>query len=223
MYSNDDGENWAGPVTVSTGSYPALRVIDNNLYCAYIDDGNLYLKTSEDGGISWSSADQINDVPGSVVPEVNSVDIHPGGIVWVDARGEDLDIYWDSFDIGSPPSAPSITGPDGGKPGKSYSFKYISIDPDGHDVRYLIDWGDGNSDTTSYSNSGDEVTISHTWESEGTYTITAKAQDIYGANSPETTKVVNMPRNKVINFPFILRILDDFPNIFLLLRYIFEL
>lgn len=218
MYSNDDGENWLGPVTVSTGSYPALRAIDKTFYCAYINDGNLYLKTSDNGGMSWSSAEQINDVSGSVVPEVNSVDIHPGGIVWVDGRGEDLDIYWDSFEIGSSPGAPTITGPDSGKPEKSYNFKFSSVDPDGHNIRYIIDWGDGDSDTTTYKPSGDDMTVSHTWSSDGTYTITAKAQDIYGLTSPETTKVVKMPRNKIFNLPIFLRILEKYPNLFPLLR-----
>lgn len=218
VYSNDDGENWEGPVTVATGSYPALRAIDETFYCAYINDGNLYIKTSDNGGISWSSAKQINDVSGSVVPEVNSVDIHPGGIVWVDGRGGDLDIYWDSFDIGSPPGAPTITGPDKGNPGKSYNFKFKSIDPDGHDVKYIIDWGDGDSDTTAYKPSGEELTISHSWSSDGTYTITAKAQDIYGMTSPETTKTVKMPRNKIFNLPIFLRILENHPCLFPILR-----
>jgi len=223
VYSNDDGENWIGPVTVATGSFPALRAIDETFYCAYINDGNLYLKTSENGGMSWSSAEQINDVSGSVAPEVNSVDIHSGGIVWVDGRGEDLDIYWDSFDIGSPPGAPTITGPDSGKPGKSYNYKFSSVDPDGHNVRYIIDWGDGDSIITTYKPSGEELTLSHTWESEGTYTISATAQDIYGVTGPETTKTVKMPRNKIFTVPIIFRILENHPYLFPILRQLLGL
>ncbi|KYK20178.1 hypothetical protein AYK24_04065 [Thermoplasmatales archaeon SG8-52-4] len=223
VYSDDDGETWAGPVIVAPGSFPALRAIGTTLYCAYVDGGNLYLKTSENGGSSWSSAEQINDIAGSVVAEVNSVDIHVGGIVWVDGRGDDLDIYWDSFDIGSAPDAPTITGPNGGKPEKSYDFTFSAVDPDGDDVRYIIDWGDGNFETTDYNPSGDDKTVSHTWAEEGSYTITAKAEDIYGLTSPETTKIVNMPRNKAVNHPWFLRILINHPNLFPVLRQLLGL
>lgn len=221
VYSDDDGENWAGPVIVSAGEYPALRAIGTTLYCAYIYDGDLYLKTSDNGGMTWSTAEQINDVAGTVVAEENSVDIHLGGIVWLDDRGGDLDIYWDSFDVGSAPGAPDISGPNGGKPNTQYTFTFNAVDPDGDDVKYIIDWGDGTSDTTSFAASGTDEEASHTWTEEGTYTITAHAEDEFGLSGPEATKQMNVPRSKAVDFTSLfLRFLENHPNIFPILRII---
>ncbi|MCK4901972.1 MAG: hypothetical protein KAS76_01340, partial [Thermoplasmatales archaeon] len=135
VYSDDDGETWAGPVTVAAGSYPALRAIGTDLYCAYIDGGDLFLKISDDGGMTWGAAEQVNDEDGYVVAEENAVDIHIGGIVWVDDRNGDLDIFWAPFEVGAPPGAPTITGgPDGdGDAGTAYEYTFTATDPDGDD------------------------------------------------------------------------------------------
>ena len=50
VYSADDGDTWSTPVTVAAGSYPALCTIGTTLYCAYIDSGDLFVKTSDNGG-----------------------------------------------------------------------------------------------------------------------------------------------------------------------------
>jgi hypothetical protein len=52
---------------------------------------------SEDGGATWTEIEQINDVAGTVVGIEDSIDMHEGGIVWVDERGEDWDIYIDEL------------------------------------------------------------------------------------------------------------------------------
>jgi parallel beta-helix repeat protein len=94
----------------------------------------------------------------------------------------------------SPPCAPSITGPTSGSAGTEYIYTFSSTDPNGNDVYYHIDWGD-----TTISGwmgpylSGEMVTVSHTWSQKGTYTIKAKAKDIYGAESGWTTLPVTMP------------------------------
>ena len=223
VYSSDDGETWEGPATVATGSYPALRAIGKNLYCAYIDGGNLYLKISEDGGMTWGAAEQINDEPGTVVAEENAVDIHVGGIAWVDERGADLDIYFVPLDIGDAPGAPTIDGPTNGNAGTSYTFTFNAVDPDGDDVKYHIDWGDGTTDSTGFEQSGVDIPFAHTWTSEATYTITAKAEDIYGKIGPEATFTITIPRDKTSYTPLILRFLENHPNMFPILQYILGL
>ena len=43
----------------------------------------------------------------------------------------------------NPPEKPKIDGKTSGKVGNSYSYVFTSIDPDGDQVSYFIDWGDG--------------------------------------------------------------------------------
>jgi hypothetical protein len=224
VYSNDDGENWESPVTIATGSYPALRAISTKLFCTYIDDGNLYLVESADGGMTWGSAEQINDEPGSVVEEENAVDIHTGGIVWVDNRGDDYDIYYDKFDVGSPPGPPTITGPTSGKVGEEIEFTFNAVDPDGDNVKYYIDWGDDNSEETGFNPSGTDVKVKHTWQSKGTYTIRAYAEDTNGLAGPEgpsLTITITKGKNRAITSPF-QWFLQQYPNLFPILRLLFQ-
>jgi len=45
--------------------------------------------------------------------------------------------------VNDPPTVPIITGPTSGAVSVSYEFTIVSTDPDGDDVYYYIDWGDG--------------------------------------------------------------------------------
>lgn len=92
-------------------------------------------------------------------------------------------IYPDSGN--QPPNTPSSpTGPGTGDPGVSYSFSATTTDPDGDQVAFKFDWGDGGeSGWSSYVNSGGSASMSHSWSGQGTYQVTAKAKDINGAES----------------------------------------
>lgn len=78
------------------------------------------------------------------------------------------------------PDTPSLTGPNSGYVGWSYTYKACATDPDGDSVKYTFYWGDGYT-TTSYYGSGVEVSRSHSWSSTGTYSVKVKATDLYGA------------------------------------------
>ena len=74
--------------------------------------------------------------------------------------------------------------------------------------------------------SGEELSISHTWETEGTYTIKVKAKDEYGAESGWATLSVSMPRNRAINTPFmqfLQNFLQNHPLIYQLLQKFLKL
>jgi hypothetical protein len=101
-----------------------------------------------------------------------------------------------------PPGSPTITGPINGKVGTSYNYTFNSTDPDDDAVMYYIDWDDGDTEWTEYGDSGTEVTLKHSWTSEGTYTIRAQAVDFHGAESDWADFPITIPRNKAINRPF---------------------
>lgn len=119
------------------------------------------------------------------------------------------------------PSAPTIDGPNNGKPGVSYDFIFNAIDPDTDDVKYIIDWGDGDNETTTFTSSGADVTVSHIWATKGTYTISVKAEDEYGLISPETTLEITIPRNKALLIiqPILQWLLQKFPILKNLMSY----
>jgi subtilisin family serine protease len=113
--------------------------------------------------------------------------------------------------VNSPPDTPSITGPSSGTPGTEYSYTFVAVDPNGDDVSYYIDWGDGStSEWTALGSSGEDVELAHTWDAEGDYTIKAKAKDEYDAESDWGELTVSMPKPKTIN-PLFLRSIECSP------------
>jgi len=80
------------------------------------------------------------------------------------------------------PSKPS--GPSSGKIYQKYNFIVSTTDPDGDQLYYLFDFGDG---VTSFwygpYESGEECTASHIYHERGHYQVKVKAQDSSGAES----------------------------------------
>jgi len=69
-------------------------------------------------------------------------------------------------------------GPDEGMVGLEYTFSTSTTDPEGDDIYYLFDWGDGNdSGWLGPYASGATVNASHIWTVEGDYWISVKAHD----------------------------------------------
>ena len=86
--------------------------------------------------------------------------------------------------INTPPNASSVPlGSDTGLAGTAYSYSTSATDPDGDQVKYTFDWGDGSTDTTNLVDSGTTASASHAWSNPGTYQIKAKATDSKGASS----------------------------------------
>jgi parallel beta-helix repeat protein len=124
----------------------------------------------------------------------------------------------------NPPNTPTITGQTQGKVGTKYDYNFETIDTDENPVWYKVEWGDGT--TTGWIgpyNSGQQITYSHTWFYEDTFTIKVKAKDPYNAESDWGTLEVTMPRNKLLHSSLFLRLLEQFQNAFPILRYVFGL
>jgi hypothetical protein len=124
--------------------------------------------------------------------------------------------------INYPPNPPTITGPAEGKPGTVYEYNFSTTDPEGDQMYYFIDWGDGtNSSWIGPYASGFETTKVHTWSKKGTYTIKAKAKDTYGNEGTWASLTVIMPCS--LDLPIVhfwMKIFERFPYTFLILRYL---
>jgi PKD repeat protein len=121
-----------------------------------------------------------------------------------------------------PPSIPEISGPASGKKGVAYPYTFVSTDPDGDDVYYVVSWGCCGNETHIYGPypSGEEAIVSHTWNEKGTFTISVKAKDTKGSESDWATFEVTMPRLKISTSTLFLKLLERFPNAFPILRYL---
>ena len=88
----------------------------------------------------------------------------------------------------NPPLTPTLTGPSSGQRGILYNFTVVTTDPDGDDIYYFLDWGDGaNSGWIGPFPSGMMATLNHIWSQPGTYTIRAKAMDTHSLESSWTS------------------------------------
>jgi len=119
----------------------------------------------------------------------------------------------------TPPGAPSVNGQTDGNVGVAYDYTVSAVDPQSDDVSYLIDWGDGTtSGWIGPFPSGETQTVSHVFATKGTFTISATAKDSYGAVGPAGTLQVKMPLD--FSLPFFSHLLERFPHLFPLLRFL---
>jgi len=87
--------------------------------------------------------------------------------------------------VNNPPNQPiKPIGLTKGEEGQELDYNTLAIDPDGDDLYYWFDWGDGeNSGWFGPYPSVELVNISHMWMESGNYEIKVKAKDIFGAES----------------------------------------
>lgn len=97
------------------------------------------------------------------------------------------------------PDDPVIDGPTSGKPGKTYKYNIYSVDPDGDDIGYIVDFGDNTIVDFDPIPSGDILTVEHSW-SRGDYEMKVKAVDINGLESNWSTLPISIPKDKTITF-----------------------
>ncbi|KYK21410.1 hypothetical protein AYK24_09135 [Thermoplasmatales archaeon SG8-52-4] len=150
------------------------------------------------------------------------------GAYFIKAKSMDFwdDSYWTSdvnayeVKIGNQaPSKPIITGPGYGDPDQELTYSFRSDDYENQDLYYIVDWDDGTTTETGSYPANTPVQLTHSWDSEGDYFITAQAFDIYdkssGASDPLWIRIgdqpprkpdidgpINAPAGEAINFMF---------------------
>jgi outer membrane protein assembly factor BamB len=216
IYSIDeDGTlNWYYTTNGEIISSPA---IDKNgiIYCGSTD-GYLYA-LNPNGTLRWrfDAGDYIE----------SSVSIGEDGTIYIAAQFDSQESYTYLYALEMInhqfPSIPTINGPSSGKAKQNYNYTIVSTDSEVNDISYYVNWGDGtNTGWIGPYDSGEEQTVSHTWDKKGTYTIQAKAKDGYGAESNWGTLSVTMPFSYNILFlQFWMRFFQQFPHIFPILRH----
>lgn len=113
--------------------------------------------------------------------------------------------------LNDPPNKPIISGETHGKAGNVYEYTFITVDPDGDDIWYFTEWGDGtNTGWMGPYSSGTPLLQSNVWV-EGNYTIRCKAKDLYNAESDWGILEINMPRTKASSYPLLLKFFEQFP------------
>jgi outer membrane protein assembly factor BamB len=200
------------------GEILSSPAIDKNgiTYCGSYD-GNLYA-LNPNGTLRWKFHAG-NSIESSPVIGVN-------GTIYIAGEYLDPDFHTYLYALQTineqPPSAPTITGSTNGKIGQTYEYTIMSSDPEGNNLSYYVDWGDGrNTGWLGPFSSGYEITVNHTWNKRGTYTIKAKAMDNYSAESSWGTLSVTMPLSyEPPHFRFFEWLFERFPNAFPILRHI---
>jgi len=118
-----------------------------------------------------------------------------------------------AFDNQRPNKPDTPSGPTEGKPETEYTFTTSATDPNGDDISYKWDWGDGN-----YSDWIDTGEATYSWDEKSDYNIKVMAKDEYGGESDWSDPLtITIPRDKAINIP-ILQFLRSHPNLFPLLQ-----
>lgn len=203
-----------GPVegTVETSYSFSTNAIDPNddqLRYGWDWNGN---GTVDEWTESYDSGETITtshtfDTPGTYQIKVKAKDEHDVESNW--SLAHNITILPDN----SPPNKPATPqGRNDGKIRRNYMYTTVTTDPDGDQVWYQWDWGDEVSAWDGPYESGETVTASHTWTTQGTYPVKVKAKDSNDLESVWSDPLpVSMPKSKFF-FPF-QGILELFPGL----------
>jgi len=196
------------------------EAIDNVESYANIDYVDLYhfaqmlMQYINDNTIDTLAQSVMNEVDNVVTSESHSFgysNSHGLSIYvpsdWYSQNYEDLlfaqDSQWDDFlswyagnsgNNNQPNKPQPPSGQTSGEAGVEYTYTAVTIDPDGDQISYVFSWGDGTTSQTSFMQSGQQGSASHSWTEEGSYEIKVKAVDEHGAESAWSDPLpVSMP------------------------------
>jgi len=211
-------EHWEYEVTSSAYAISADDLIYFVATKGSGHGGDLFALNCDDGSLFWRK----NIAPNCY--QLAQPVIGGDGTVYIGSEfvGDSTDGYLYAFgtvEDNHPPDKPDIDGPITGKVGVEQEYTFTVIDEDSDDIYIFVDWGDNaNSGWLGPYASGEQITLNHSWNQQGTYSLQAKAKDEHDIEGEWATQNVIMPKNKIIN-PFE-RFLENHPYMFPLLRKI---
>jgi len=133
-----------------------------------------------------------------------------------------FDIYLDTNNY-KPERPQKPSGPTDIRRYLTYTYSSASIDPDEDQLSYCFSWGDGSNTYVDWFSTGNQATASHFWTEKGQFTVKVRARDQFGHVSEWSDPLsVTMPRTVCFR-SFLLELLEHYPNMFPLLRYILGL
>ena len=210
-------DTWNNPYTFAFLDYAINEDIN-------INSGGEYQKSviwnGDDGDYGFVTTDNV-----MIFAAVFNSEKHQG---YADPpNGYPFDAYYvdevvaESPPVGStPPTKPTISGPNSGTPSNEYTYEAITTDNDGDQLHYWFEWGDDtNSGWLGPYDSGDTANTSHIWSNRGVYKVKVKAKDPYNVGSEwSDILLVTMPRSKISGNNLFLNLLERFLNVFPILQ-----
>ncbi len=202
-------------IPVNTGETYYIVSYTENTTENYYGMGANNISESYPDGCAWFSFDDgftwTNESIDSSPTSIETSNYH-SGIPTIDRV-----VTWDTCfktygQLNLPPGITEIIGPATGKPNTELDFELTATDPDGDNIKYHIDWGDGNTEWTSLFASGTPAAVSHSWTNKGDFAINVYAQDQFGSDGSISTFEITIPKNKAVSNPFI-KILGNYPQI----------
>ena len=98
---------------------------------------------------------------------------------------------------GNKQGRPTIDGPKYGNSGVEYDYTFVTNDPENDSIWLEIDWDDGSDiEVTEVHGSGEEMVVSHSWDEDGAYNVTARSLDIWHHSrwsDPYVVRIGNQP------------------------------
>ena len=202
-YKANDGKTDSQTVTVTININPSGSPIAYDDY--YTTYGDTALIVSSPGVLANDVDDdpliavQIGGAPNNgtleilnanggftYIPDNGFIGIDSFAYIAIDTENNPSDPTLVYITVNNPPATPTISGPDPPKleADYSYSFTASTSDPDGHNVYYWFDWGDGNnSGWLGPYVSGNTCNRNHAWSNDGSYNVKVKAKDTYGTGT----------------------------------------
>jgi len=212
VYPNNGSIKWTYNVPSSIhGSTPCTSA-DGTIFCGTRDPGYI-VAVNPDGTERWKCYigeclfDPFIGEDGTVYIGSSNREYHGAGYTLTGFLH-----FFGPLDPNAP-SGPEINGPASGKLNKKIDYTFKSTSPFGRELYYYIDWGDDrNTNWIGPYDSGEEVTLSHSWDNDEVFIIRAKVKDTSDLWGPWSEFSVSItPRNRAISNALLMRFLEKFP------------
>ncbi|HSD58303.1 MAG TPA: PKD domain-containing protein, partial [Methanotrichaceae archaeon] len=210
--SKGGSSSWSGPltVTISSNQPPNTPSVPSGPISGRTRTSYKYSTSATDlDGDNIKYAFEWGDGTSSETPLVGSGTSSSASHSWkrvgtyyvrartVDSKGtssgwsSSLSVRISSTGLNNPPIRPSRpSGPSLGRTGVLYRYRTHTTDPNGDDLSYTIDWGDGSLSEAGPTRPGRSIEAGHSWTLPGTYAIRAVARDDKGDSSGWSTSAI---------------------------------